>query len=449
MKNRRNFIQQWACGTLLSSVPGIVAHSSLYAADSSNAQPKVLHHPGKVKSVIFYFCKGGPSQGHTFDPPKKIQDESLHPFKFSPAGKSGLQISEVFPALKSVADELCVIKSGYGAKATHNEGGQYILTASSILKASLGSWMLYGMGSGNTSLPGYMVLSGRVPGDNWCKDDGNVPGGAKSTSSGGLPPSLQAQMVRNLKEPISNLRSLFKGDDQARWLSELEKLNARYSQRHQHVPELNARSESFLHAEQMQTAAPEAFDLSKEEQNKEIRKLYGLDSMPTKSTGTKLLLARRLVERGVRFVVVPSSKVPNLDGGVADWDTHTPTQMSGGIPNLSKTCDQPLTGLIQDLKQRRLLDQTLVIWGGEMGRGGKGFLNHNGSAFTWWMAGGGVPGGTTYGETDELGYSAVEKPIHVRDLHATILWKCGLDYRKLNYNGVGLEESCKVAMDLV
>jgi hypothetical protein len=441
---RREFVSR----ILASS--GIVASTAGWGNDAPSTSPAPqLHHQGKVKSVIFYYCRGGPAQGHTFDPPSRVLDPELHPFAFQKSGQSGIEISELFPHLQSVADELCLIRSGYGAKATHNEGGQYIFTGSNALNASLGAWMLYGLGSGNPSLPGHVLLTGRSPGDNWAKDNGAVHGGARATGSGGLPPSLQAQVVRDLAKPIADLDGPFTDTEQRRWLSELGRINAGFSARHPRVAELNSRTETFRIAHRMQTAAPQAFDLAKDIADPAIRRLYGLDPMPTRSTGTKLLLARRLVERGVRFVVVPSMRVPNLEGGVADWDTHTPNTMRGGTPNLARACDQPLAGLIRDLKDRGLLDQTLVIWGGEMGRGGKGFMNHNGSAFTWWMAGGGVRGGLAYGATDDLGFTAVDKPIHVRDLHATILWMCGLDYRRLKFNGSGLDESCKVAHEII
>lgn len=446
MQHRRQFLHQLTSTLLLPTAPGIVASSSAWADEQPVLKSEShLHHPGKVKSIIFYYCYGGPAQGHTFDPPQKIEDESLHPFSFQRSGNSGLEISELFPHLQQVADELCVIRSGYGAKATHNEGGQYIFTGSSVLNASVGAWMLYGLGSGNPSLPGFVTLTGRVAGDNWAVDDGRVHGGARALGAGGLPPSLQSHVVRNLKRPIADLESRYSDADQARWLKELTELNSQFTARHPNTAELAARTESFHTARRMQTAAPEAFDVSLEVQKPTIRRLYGLDPMPTRSTGTKLLLARRLVERGTRFVLVPSMRVPNLEGGAVDWDTHTPTTVRGGIPNLARSCDQPLAGLITDLKERGLLDQTLVIWGGEMGRGGKGFMNHNGSGFSWFMAGGGVRGGMAYGATDELGYTAVEKPVHVRDLHATILWMCGLDFRQLKFNGVGLDDSCRIA----
>ena len=305
--------------------------------------------------------------------------------------------------------------------------------------------MLHGLGSGNPSLPGHVLLTGRVPGDKWAVSDGRVHGGARSIGAGSLPPSLQAQVISDLQNPIAHLNSSMADTTQRRWLDELGRLNSQFAARHPRVTDLNSRTESFSTAYRMQTAAPEAFDVAQETANPAMRKLYGLDPLPTRSTGTKLLLARRLVERGVRFVLVPSMKVPSLEGGSGDWDTHTPTQVRGVIPNLAKACDQPLAGLITDLKDRGILDQTLVIWGGEMGRGGNGHMNHNGNAFTWWMAGGGVRAGSAYGATDEQGFTAVEKPVHVRDLHATILWMCGLDHRQLKHNGVGFDDSCIVA----
>jgi hypothetical protein len=443
MTNRRQFLHR------LAVLSGITATGACWAdEDGLAATPHVLHHPAKIKSVIFYYCNGGPAQSHTFDPPRRVLDESLHPYTFKKCGQSGLEISEVFPHLQQSADDLCLIRSGYGAKATHNEGGRYIFTGSNSLGASLGAWMLHGMGSGNPSLPGFVVLNGRAPGDKWALSDGNVLGGARSYGAGGLPPSLQAQLVRNLDKPIANLDGFSSDDNQRCFLDQLSAFNAGFSERHPHVADLGARNESFEIAYRMQSAAPEAFDLSVELSKTAIRKRYGIDPQPTRSTGTKLLLARRLVERGVRFVLVPSMKVPSLEGGAVNWDTHTATNVRGGIPNLARACDQPLAGLIADLKERDLLKTTLVVWGGEMGRGGKGNMNHNGNAFTWWMAGGPVPGGTVYGATDELGTTAVENPIHVRDLHATILWMCGLDHKQLKFNGSGLDDACKVATEL-
>lgn len=442
--SRRQFLHR------LGGLPGIAASGSFWSnEDGFAAEKQKLHHPAGIESIIFYYCRGGPAQSHTFDPPQRVLDESLHPFSFQPCGQSGLEISEVFPHLQKSADRLCLIRSGYGAKATHNEGGQYIFTGSSSLNASLGAWMLYGMGTANPSLPGYVMLTGRAPGDKWAISDGDIHGGAKSYGAGALPPSLQAQVVRDLDRPIDHLQSFATDPQQRRFLDELDRFNRRFADRYPTVPELAARSESFEAAYRMQTAAPEAFDLEKEVSDQAMRKRYGLDPQPTRSTGTKLLLARRLVERGVRFVLVPSMRVPSLEGGVADWDTHTPSSVRGGIPPLAESCDLPLAGLIEDLRERGLLEKTLVIWGGEMGRGGPGNMNHNGNAFTWWMAGGPVPAGTAYGATDEIGTAAVEKPIHVRDLHATILWMCGLDHRKLKFNGVGLDDSCKVAKELV
>ena len=431
----------------IAAAPGIVATGSLWADDNIVAEKSLpLHHPGKVKSIIFYYCKGGPSQAHTFDKPRHVDDPSLYPWDFKKSGQSGLEISELFPRLQNMADDLCLIRSGYGAVASHAEAGLYIFTGASKLGASLGAWMLHGLGSGNPNLPGHVLLTGRAEGDKWAVSNGEVHGGARSVGAGGLPPALQAQTVTDLQRPIANLDSPISGQAQKRWLAELSALNAGFAARHSPVAALDARTESFHAAHRMQTAAPEAFDFATDAANPAIRKLYGLDPQETRSTGTKLLLARRLVERGVRFILVPSVGVP---GGRGDWDTHTPTQVRGALPKLALARDQPLAGLITDLKERGLLEQTLVVWGGEMGRGGPGHMNHNGSAFTWWMAGGGVRPGFAYGATDEQGFTAVENPVHVRDLHATILWMCGLDYRKLTHNGIGFDTTCKVAKGII
>jgi hypothetical protein len=432
-----------------STIPGIIATGATSVIGDTTQPSSGPHHPGKVKSVIFYYCKGGPSQAHTFDRPKRIDDDSLHPFGFSRCGQSGLEISDLFPSLQRVADELCLIRSGYGALATHHEGGIHIFTSASKVGASLGAWMLHGLGSANPSLPGYVLLTGRTPGDKWAVDGGSVHGGARSVGTGGLPPSLQAQVIRDLETPIADLDSPLDRVRQEVWLNQLQALNQSFTSRHPELAELPARSEAFATAYRMQTAAPEAFDLAQESNQPAMRRLYGLDEPATCSTGTKLLLARRLVERGVRFIVVPSMNVPSREAGSGDWDTHTPAQVRGLMPNLAQACDQPLAGLIADLKQRSLLDSTLVIWGGEMGRGGSGHMNHNGNAFSWWMAGGGVRPGYTYGSTDDQGFTAVEKPIHVRDLHATILWMCGLDFRRLEHHGIGFDTTCQVAHELI
>jgi hypothetical protein len=429
----------------LSTVSGIFASQGLWAEE----RPAALHHSGKVKSIIFYYCKGGPSQAHTFDKPRKIDDAELHPFAFTKCGQSGLEISDLFPHLQKVADQLCIVRSGYGALATHNEGGIHLFTSASKLGASLGAWMLYGLGSGNANLPGHLMLTGRVKGDKWAADGGSVHGGARAIGAGGLPASLQAQVISDMERPVANVESPVTSEVQTRWLEGLAAINDEFAKRHPRSTELIARQEAFFAAQRMQTAAPEAFDLAQEITSPAIQKLYGLDAPPTLSTGAKLLLARRLVERGVRFILVPSMNVPWIGGGSGDWDTHTPSAVRGGIPNLALACDQPLAGLIADLKQRGLLDSTLVIWGGEMGRGGSGHMNHNGNAFTWWMAGGGVRGGYAYGATDDQGFTAVEKPIHVRDLHATILWMCGLDFRRLEYRGIGFDTTCQVARELI
>lgn len=426
----------------IKTATGIVATAGMWGESDADS----LHHEGKVKSVIFYYCKGGPSQAHTFDRPQQMSDPDLYPWKFRRCGESGLEISDLFPNLQTVADDLCVIRSGYGAVASHQEAGIHIFTGASKAGASLGAWMLHGLGSGNQDLPGHILLTGRAEGDKWARSDGEVHGGARAVGAGSLPPSLQAQLVNDLQQPIANLDSPLPDDRQSRWLAGLRQLNQNFTNRYPEVAELKAREESFFTAQRMQSAAPEAFDLSAESTDPKLRKLYGLDPQETRSTGMKLLLARRLVERGVRFILVPSVGVP---GGRGDWDTHTPSQLREALPRLSLACDQPLTGLISDLKQRGLFEQTLVVWGGEMGRGGPGHMNHNGNAFCWWMSGGGIKSGMAYGATDEQGFTAVDKPVHVRDLHATILWMCGLNHQRLQHKGIGFDSTCQVVHDII
>jgi len=198
-----------------------------------------------VKSVIFYYCKGGPTQAHTFDRPTSIAKPELHPWKFSRCGESGLDISDLFPHLQKRADDLCIIRSGYGALATHHEGGIHIFTAASRLGASLGAWMLHGLGSGNPALPGHIVLTGRAPGDNWAKSDGEIHGGERSVGAGGLPPSVQAQLIRSLDKPLENLESPLADPEQRAWLDDLERINGPFGRRHAAVPDLAARMKAF------------------------------------------------------------------------------------------------------------------------------------------------------------------------------------------------------------
>ena len=386
--------------------------------------PKHSHFPAKAKHVIHIFASGGPSHVDTWDyKPSlaKYADQALpgmgglsypSPFKFEQKGKSGTYVSEVFPKLGEMVDEMCVIKSLHTDVPDHNIASRFMMTGSLQLpKPSMGSWVVYGLGTDNQNLPGFITLGG----------------GAENRQASFLPSVYQGVNVNfskgmALNKVLLNIRSPFTtGDEQRYQLTLARQLDAIHAEKLHKDEQLETRIESFEMAFKMQTEATDAFDLSKEP--KEMTALYGETDM-----GAKMMVARRLVERGVRFVQV-------VAGG---WDHH-----SGLETNLRKRAadiDQPVAGLLKDLKQRGLLKDTLVIWGGEFGRTvtadsreATPGRNHNGKAMCAWMAGGAVKGGTSYGATDEFGARAEKDPMHIHDLHATILALLGFDHTKLTY----------------
>ncbi len=375
--------------------------------------------------MINIFAGGGPSHVDTFDPKPALaqyEDKTLpgltgvafpSPFKFQKYGKSGIEVSEIFSQLGECVDDMCIIRSMWTDVPAHEPASRFMHTGSLTLpKPSLGSWLVYGLGSENQNMPGFIALGGK----------------AEYRQASFLPSLYQgAEVSYNSHMPLDkillNIRSSFaKPEDQRRQLDLAHKLNAIYSDKLQKEEQLDARIESFEMAFRMQTEATDAFDITKE--SKEMHDMYGSSEM-----GAKLLVARRLVERGVRFVQVVT------DG----WDHHS--NLEQGLRKKASDIDQPAAALLKDLKERGLLDKTLVIWGGEFGRtvtrDGSGFASagrdHNGRGFCTWMAGGGVKGGLAYGATDEFGDRAVENRVHVHDLHATILALLGFDHTKLTY----------------
>jgi hypothetical protein len=339
------------------------------------------------------------------------------PFKFSPQGKSGLPISEVFPRLGEVADDLCVIRSMYTDIPAHEVATLMMNTGSRLVRPSLGSWVLYGLGSANQNMPGFISL----------RPGGAPPGGTANWQSAFLPGLYQGvsidtkvatldQLIKNIRNPYTPLV------EQRRQLDLVHKLNELHSQDLQKDAQLESRLEAFEMAFKMQTEATDAFDLNKEPEA--MRTLYGRTPQ-----GNQMLIARRLIERGVRFVQVWA-------GG---WDHHQDLQVR--LPQRAKEIDQPLTAFIQDLKQRGLFDSTLIVWGGEFGRkpvrdrngGETPGRDHNSKAFSTVLAGGGVRGGVAYGATDEFGAASIENKVHVHDLHATILALLGFDHKQLTY----------------
>ncbi len=411
---------------------GALALTTLLSEESQAASmlaPKRPPLPCKAKHVIHIFAGGAPSQLDTFDYKpslEKLRDKTASgfsgvlwpsPFKFNRSGKSGLFISELFPNLQKVADELCVIRSLHSEIPAHGPGYKFMNTGSAVLtRPSLGSWVLYGLGTENQNLPGFVALGGAPEG----RQSAFLPSlyqGAKSEFKANVPVS----------KVLSNLRSEFSSLEQQRsQLDLVRQLNAMHMQSVQRDEQLEARIETFELAFQMQTAASDAFDIAKEPAP--IRAAYGKGDL-----AAKLLCARRLVERGVRFVQVDA-------GG---WDHHS--DLVTGIRRTSQAVDQPAAALIADLKQKGLLDETLIIWGGEFGRppNTAGRINDSSGRDHWskvyccWLAGGGVKPGIAYGESDELGAMPAKDPVHLHDLHATILRLLGFDHTKMTfrYNG--------------
>jgi hypothetical protein len=411
--------------------------------------PRIAHQPARAKSVIWLFMEGGPSHLDLFDPKPELDrlagqamPESFgRPItamgtagntlmaskrEWRQHGRSGLWISDWLPHTARHADDLCVIRSCW-ADGLNHVGSVCQMNTGDILagRPAMGAWAIYGLGSLNDNLPAFVVLT----------DQGEVNGGPKNWSSGFLPAIFQGTQFRNDGAPILHLATP-DGIDQRQQRNKLDLLaglNRHFSSDKAEDSELNARMNSYELAWRMQSAAPEVTDLSKE--TEATKSLYGLDQKNTAKFGRNLLLARRLIERGVRFVQCYSGS-GNL------WDAHN--DIEGNHAKMCGEVDLPIAGLLTDLKARGLLDDTLIIWGGEFGRTpfnekGDG-RDHNPWGFTVWMAGGGVRPGVAVGTTDEIGLRAVEDRAHVRDLHATILHQLGLDHSRLVYRHNGREE---------
>ena len=405
--------------------------------------------PARARSVIWLFMEGGPSHVDLFDPKPELERLAGQPLPASfgkpltsmgtggnalmPSrrawkqhGQSGLWVSDWYPRVAEHADELCVFRSCW-ADGLNHVGSVCQMNTGDILagRPSLGAWTTYGLGTENGNLPAFVVMT----------DGAEVLGGPKNWSSGFLPAGYQGTPFRNDKTPIYHLAPPpGVGPEQQRSkLDLLAGLNRRYNAGQPDDTELAARLQSYELAYRMQAAAPEAVDLTGE--SAATRNLYGLDDAPTEKFGTNCLLARRLVERGVRFVQCYS-------GSGSGWDAHT--DLEGNHGKYCHQTDRPIAGLLTDLKARGLLDTTLVVWGGEFGRTpfnekGTG-RDHNPWGFSMWMAGGGARGGTVIGATDELGLRAVEDRVHVHDFHATILHLMGLDHERLTYLHNGRQE---------
>jgi hypothetical protein len=432
--NRRQFLQRAGMGfgaLSLASLLGndLFAPAARAAEVEANLLPRIPPLPAKAKRVVHIFAQGAPSHVDTWDPkPALTQYDGQplpgmdgvamgSPFKFAKKGQSGIEVSEVFPHLGEMVDDLCVVRSMYTDIPAHEVATVMMNTGSRLVRPSVGSWVLYGLGSENQNMPGFISLrpGGAPPGGtaNW--QSAFLPGIYQGVSINTKVPTLN-QLIENIRNPVTPL------DEQRRQLDLVHKLNELQNQTLQKDAQLEARLEAFEMAFKMQTEATDAFDLNKEPAN--IRDLYGRTPQ-----GNQMLITRRLVERGVRFIQVWA-------GG---WDHHQ--DLEERLPDRAREIDQPLAAFIQDLKQRNLFDETLIVWGGEFGRkptkdrnGGENpGRDHNARAFTTVLAGGGVRGGMVYGQTDEFGAAAIENKVHVHDLHATILALLGFDHTKLTY----------------
>ena len=454
---RRELLARAGTGFGSLALAGLLAKEVGANGDAANdggfsAGPRGLHHAPRAKAVIHLFYNGGLSHVDSFDPKPKLAEYagkelpvSLKterptgaamgsPFKFEPRGESGLPVSDLFPELAGQADELCVIRSMHAEVPNHEPSLSLMNCGDGRLsRPSVGSWLNYGLGTENENLPGFVVLC----------PDGYPIKGSENWRSAFLPGVFQGTYInprhREIERLIENVRPARGAESQARQLDLLRELNARHLADRPGDAGLESRIQSFETAYRMQTAAAEAFDLSGEP--KHVHERYGVGEDRTDLHARMYLTARRLVERGVRFVQL-------WHGAGQPWDNHD--NLEAEHRRLAGQCDKPTAALLGDLRERGLLDETLVLGGGEFGRtptvelpkpgtnsGSMSGRDHNHHGFSVWLAGGGVRGGTAYGATDEFGFAAVENRVHVHDLHATILHLMGVDHERLTYRYAG------------
>jgi len=460
---RREFLRDMGGGFASLGLTGMLAQDGFFSSKAMAKElpkfvnplaPKNPPLPGKAKSVIFLFMYGGPSHMDTFDYKPKLypldgktidvktfgrggkrnKSRVVGPkWDFKPYGECGKMVSDLFPHVGSCVDDIAFLHSMTAESPIHGSA-MLMMNAGNLLSGhpSLGSWVNYGLGSVNENLPGYVVMLDKT---------GGPISGAKNWSSGYMPASYQGTVLRSQGTPILDLQNAhgMNRADQRTLLNHLRTMNEGHLSTRYDNTNLAARIASYELAYKMQASAPEAVDLDQEPEK--VKSLYGIDGSKTEDFGKKCLLARRMVERGVRFIQVYSGGNHND----ANWDAHGDLEKNHNYH--AGNTDKPIAGLLKDLKQRGLLDETLVVWGGEFGRQptaeyarGTG-RDHNSYGFTMWMAGGGVKGGISVGETDELGSMAVVDRFHVRRLHATILHLLGLDPNDLTYFHGGLDKS--------
>jgi hypothetical protein len=444
--SRRDLLAQSGSGFGLLSLAGLLAEERPAAASLNRPEApysvRPPHFSPRAKRCIFLYMPGGPSHVDLFDPKPRLRADDgqplpfekprlertktgnllASPWEFRPRGESGIEVSELMPEVGSCMDDICLIRSLKADNINHSGAALQMCTGEQAFsRPSLGSWLVYGLGTENQNIPGFVVVS-----------PAEVFQGAQLWASSFLPSAYQGTLVRDLRNPIANLKD--PNDDpilQRAKLDALKSLNELHKRARVLDSQLEARIASFELAFRMQAEATEAFDVSRE--SPETQKLYGLDDPVTDMFGRQCLMARRLVERGVRFVQLFDAPQNNA------WDHH-----NGLRENLPKRCaavDRPIAALLRDLKARGLLEDTLVLWGGEFGRTptaeGTDGREHHPFGFSMWLAGGGVRGGMVHGATDEFGWHAQQDIVHVHDLHATILHLMGFDHTRLTYRHGG------------
>lgn len=454
IQTRRNFFRQCAGGVGVAALANLLSTEGRAGTGELPSEnplaPKTAHFPGKAKNVIFLFMEGAPSQMDLFDPKPELQKWHGKPLPpsmtkdlklafikptasvlgssrvFKPAGQSGMELSDLLPHTASVADDICLVRSMKSEAFNHHPGQLLLMTGHTQFgRPTLGAWVTYGLGSESQNLPGFVVLTSGV----------GTSGGSNNFSSGFLPSTYQGAVFRNTGDPILYLSNPegIPPELQRANLDAIRELNTQHYRRTNDV-EVASRIASYELAFRMQSSAPELLDFSSEPES--IREMYGVDKEPTRPYATNCLLARRMVERGVRFVLLMH----------ASWDHHS--EINKGLEKQCAVTDQPVAALIKDLKQRGLLDSTLVVWGGEFGRTPMSEIrrpeeadnagrDHHPDGYSMWLAGGGIKGGQVIGKTDELGLNIVEDPVHIHDLQATLLHTLGFDHTKLTYRHMG------------
>lgn len=428
--SRRKLLQSTACGFGYLALADMLSRA--HAADSSDhyespLKPKSPHFAAKAKRVIFLFMQGAPSHVDTFDyKPELIKNDGksyggrtiLAPqWKFKPYGRSGLYISDLFPNVAQHADDLCLVNSMHIDNPAHPQATIQLHTGSArFVRPSMGSWIIYGLGTTNQNLPGFITI--------------NPPsgqGGAQNYGAGFLPAAFEGTSISGGRDGMPNVTPAVARSMQRKQIDLVQSMNRDLLRRSGENAQIEGIIESYELGFRMQTTVPDVLDISKE--NKRTLALYGIGDDATDTFGRQCLMTRRFAEAGVRFIEISHQ----------GWDQHF--QLKQRHADNARAVDRPIAGLLADLKQRKMLDDTLVIWGGEFGRTptaqGRDGRDHNNRGYTMWLAGGGVKGGLRFGATDEIGARAEQDKVHIHDLHATLLALLGLDHERLTYRYAG------------